>query len=102
MKRLVAWVAGLLLTLALASPAKAQYRWGSRYYYNPWTGGTVYGGISNPWTGGYYYGGYGYNPWIGGYYGGQRFYNPYWGVGGYSRGYYNPWNGLWGYRYGVW
>ena len=75
MKRIVAGVAALLLTLTLSSSAKAQF-WGGQYYYNPWTGGGAYGGaVYNPWTGGYYYGGQGYNPWTGRYYGGGAFYS---------------------------
>jgi hypothetical protein len=102
MKRLFAWVAGVALTLALASSAKAQF-WAGRYYYHPWTGGGVYGGAAyNPWTGGAYYGGQGYNPWTGRYIQGGSFVNPYTGTWGYSRSYYNPWTGRYGYRYRYW
>ncbi len=52
MKRISVWLAGVVLTLALASSAQAQYG-GGRYYYNPWMGGGAYGGAAyNPWTGG--------------------------------------------------
>jgi len=116
MKRLCACVAAVVLTLSAASSANAQVLWGSRSYYNPWTGTGVYGGgVVNPWTGGMYYGGAAYNPWTGYYSGGRgynpwsgRFYsggsfvNPYTGTWGYSRGYYNPWTGRYGYRYRYW
>jgi hypothetical protein len=102
MKRIVACLAAFVLTLSLASSAKAQV-WGGRYYYNPWTGGAMYGGGAyNPWTGGYYYGGQGYNLWTGRFYGQGTFYNPWTGLGAYSRGSYNPWTGIYGYRYRYW
>jgi hypothetical protein len=83
------WAAAVVLTLTLTPSAKAQVYWGSRYFYNPWTGG-------------YYQGGTGYNAWTARYYGGGAFYNPYTGIGGYSRGFYSPWTGVWGYRYRYW
>jgi hypothetical protein len=83
MKRTMVWAAAVVLTLTLTPSAKAQVYWGSRYYYNPWTGGGVTGGsVYNPWTGGYYQGGAGYNAWTGRYYGGGAYYNPYTGMGG--------------------
>ena len=36
MKRTMVWAAAVVLTLTPS--AKAQVYWGSRYYYNPWTG----------------------------------------------------------------
>jgi hypothetical protein len=102
MKWILASIVGLGLTLASASTANAQY-WGSRYYYNPWTGGAGYGaGAYNPWMGGGYYGGSGYNPWTGRYYQGGAFANPYTGTWGAGRSWYNPWTGRYGYRYRVW
>jgi hypothetical protein len=116
MKSLLACVAGVVLTLSVASSAHAQVFYGRGYYANPWAGVGAYGGgVYNPWTGGAYYGGAGYSPWTGYYSGGRgyspwtgriysrgAFANPYTGTWGYTRSYYNPWTGRYGYRYRYW
>ena len=78
MKRIFGVAAAVVLTLTLASSAKAQ-SWAGGYY-NPWNGTGVYAGsVYNPWTGGYYSRGTAYNPWLGGYYSGGSGYSPWTG-----------------------
>src|SRR5262249_25502915 len=78
MKRILGVAAAVVLTLTLASNAKAQ-SW-SGGYYNPWTGTGVYAGsVYNPWTGGYYSGSTVYNPWLGGSYSAGSGYSPWTG-----------------------
>ena len=49
MKRLIVCAAAVALTLSAASSANAQVLYGSRSYYNPWTGSGIYGGgVVNP------------------------------------------------------
>lgn len=88
--------------LAVVAPAPAQYYWGGRHYYNPYTGGRAAAHAThNSLTGGHSHTASGYNPYTGRDYRSATYYNPLTGTVDRTRAFYNPYTGRYGYRSGV-